>query len=489
MMNLADLVFIQARRRNPSALAICCNEEQITYEALEHATRDAVATLLAAGLPQRGANRVPRIGLACPNSSDHIILALAILQAGGCLVPIAQELAPPEREAILQTVGLDAVIVSDKMPWPERASGPGRAVPLPSLRATLYLDLGTASPVDEACFAALNPAFIRFSSGTTGKAKGVILSHETLLARTETANRHLGITENDRIVWILSMAHHFAVSIMLYLLKGATTIIVENHLAEEILSAAIAHHGTLLYGAPFHHALLAAEPSRRPWPTLRLAVSTAAPLSADIAHAFHARYGVPLSQALGIIEVGLPLLNRSPLTKPTAIGRATPHVEVQLRDPDTGAPVPVATPGELFLRCPGMLDAYLSPWQPRPAFLTPDGWFCTGDLAVTDGDGDLHLVGRTKTVINIGGSKCFPEEIETVLQTHPEVAAVRVSGRPHPRFGNVPVAEIVPRNPAEPPAVASLVALCRKSLASYKIPIDFRFVEAIPRTASGKIRR
>jgi long-chain acyl-CoA synthetase len=155
----------------------------------------------------------------------------------------------------------------------------------------------------------LNPAFIRFSSGTTGTSKGIVISHESLLARVTAANRGLRIGPEDRVVWILPMAHHFAVSIMLYLLHGATTIIENSHLAEDVLNAGTKHGGTVLYGAPFHHALLATEGSGRAWPTLRLAVSTAATLPLATAQAFDQRYGVALSQGLGIIEVGLPLLN------------------------------------------------------------------------------------------------------------------------------------------------------------------------------------
>lgn len=503
-MNLADLVFQQAP---PEGVALITSSECHTFAALEAAVAVATTALLEAGLPRpersadgRETTRIPRIGLACPNGAEHVILALAILRAGGCLVPIASELAAPEREAIIQTVGLDAVILQHRMSWPERLSGPGRSVPLraaPELNATLFLDLLTpeeqaALLFDEQAFAALNPAFIRFSSGTTGQAKGVILSHETLLARIESANRNLLITPRDRVVWILSMAHHFAVSIMLYLLKGAATIIVENHHAEEILTAGIEHRGTLLYGSPFHHALLAAETSGRPWPSLRVAVSTAAALPENTAHAFEARFGVALSQALGVIEVGLPLINLAPgECPPTSVGRPAPHIDVELRDPVSGALIPrenTGTPGELYLRCPGMLDAYLHPWRLRSDILAPGGWFRSGDLAQWEPCGALSLVGRLKTVINVGGMKCFPEEIEAHLLTHPGVAEARVYGREHPRFGMVPVAEVVPRS--DPVATPScLVAHCRKGLASFKIPVEFRFVSSLPRTASGKIQR
>src|SRR5690606_17953862 len=121
--------------------------------------------------------------------------------------------------------------------------------------------------------------------------------------------------------------------------------------------------------------------------------------------------------------------------------------------------------GELWLRGPGLFDAYLSPWQPRAKVLTPDGWLRTGDLAVSDADGTLHLQGRLKTVINVGGMKCFPEEIEAALESHPAVREVRVYGREHPRFGSVPVAEIVPLG-ATPPQIPHLIAHAREVLAA-----------------------
>ncbi len=486
-MNVVDLLFSKA---DPQAIALKDETRCLSYSALREAVEEACAQLKAARLPMPRPGRVPRIGLACPNGVDHVVLALAILRGGGCLVPIAGELAGPEREALIQSVGLDAVIVNEAIPWAKRTPPAGHAVALPALRATLFPELPrpAAKEWDEGELAALNPAFIRFSSGTTGRAKGVILSHETLLARIETANRLLQITPEDRIIWILSMAHHFAVSIMLYLLKGATTVIVGSHLAEAVLDAGIEHGGTVLYGSPFHHALLAAEPSGRRWPGLRLAVSTAAPLPLPTALAFDARFGVPLSQGLGMIEVGLPLLNTTaPREKPTSVGIPQEGVEITLRDPVSTAPVEACAVGELWVKCDGMFDAYLTPWQPRVALLARGGWFRTGDLARQEIDGHLHLVGRCKTVINVGGMKCFPEEVEAVLQQHPGVWSVRVFGEEHPRFGNVPVAEIVPA--PQTPAISELLTLCRNQLASYKIPVQIRFVAELEQTASGKIRR
>jgi long-chain acyl-CoA synthetase len=135
-----------------------------------------------------------------------------------------------------------------------------------------------------------------------------------------------------------------------------------------------------------------------------------------------------------------------------------------------------------------MLDAYLHPWRTR-AEICEDGWFRTGDLARVDTDGDYFLQGRASAVINVAGLKCFPEEIEAVLAQCDGVKLVRVSGRPHSKVGAVPVAEIVPTDPAAPPKIAALLAHCRAQLARYKLSVEVRFVESLPLTASGKIKR
>ncbi len=446
-MNLIETLFANADRH---AVALVCGDEEITYGALIAQAETAAARI---GRVQAG-----RVALDCPNGIAHVVLALAIVRAGKCLVPLASELAPPERERILRETSVGAVVNAD---------GSVREMPVPT-------DVG----FDEKVLDALNPAFIRFSSGTTGTSKGVVISHETLLARITAANRGLRITPPDRIVWTLPMAHHFAVSIMLYLHAGATTVIVNSHLAGDLLAAGRRHGGTVLYGAPFHHALLAAEPSGLPWPTLRLAVSVAAGLPIKTARFFDERFGIPLVQGLGIIEVGLPLLNlHAAREKPASIGRPLPDFQAEAR-----------AGGELYVRGPGMFDAYLRPWRRREDVLA-DGWFRTGDLAEVDAEGDYRLLGRSHSVINVGGLKCFPEEIEAVINEFPGVAAARVYGKPNARFGAVPAAEIEAGDRERPLDAAKLAAHCRRRLAAYKVPVQFAVVERITRTASGKIKR
>jgi long-chain acyl-CoA synthetase len=315
----------------------------------------------------------------------------------------------------------------------------------------------------------------------------VILSHQTLLERVAAANRGLGIGPDDRILWLMPMAHHFAASIVLYLAQRATIVLVGGTLASDVLTAARAQRASVFYGSPFHHAVLAADASGAAWPSLRLTVSTAAALPVATARAFEARFGVPVAQALGIIEAGLVAVNDQPREKPDSVGRALPDFAAELRD-EGGRAVGTGEVGELYVRGRGLLDGYLWPFRTRAEILDA-GWFATGDLATADADGSLRLVGRSRSVINVSGMKCFPEEIEAVLQQHPLVAAARVSGRAHGHVGAVPVADVVPRDAAHPPAAGALAAHCRAALARYKVPVEFRMVDALPRTPSGKIKR
>ena len=476
-INVSDLVAARAAAEPERPALIHCGRVSRYGELLERA--EALAGFLA-GLNGGGA---PRIALHCPNGADYVALALGILRAGACFVPVPAELADAEKSQLLDLTTPQLLIAAGPEPW----------LPAPARRRRIagielaWLEPGRPPAVPEERFAALNPAFVRFSSGTTGSSKGVVIGHASLLARVRSAARRIGLEAGDRVLWTLPMAHHFAVSIMLYLVQGATTVLEDSHLAADLLGTARDSGATLFYGAPFHLALLAAEDSGRDWPTLRRAISTAAALPAATAAAFARRYGKAPLQGLGIIEAGLPLLNTAdPAGRPESVG-VPDDFEISLRD-DGGREVESGSVGELWLRGPGLFDAYLAPWRERPE-IAPDGWFASGDLALHDADGFVYLRGRRNSVINCGGMKFFPEEVEAVLNSHPGVHESRVWGQPHDRFGAVALAQVVPADSARPPPPAALARHCRAFLAAYKVPLRFDIVAAIPRTASGKIRR
>jgi long-chain acyl-CoA synthetase len=342
-------------------------------------------------------------------------------------------------------------------------------------------------PMTPACeqprgFREVNAAFIRFTSGTTGTSKGVVLSHETIHERISAANDVLHIGPEDRVVWLLSMSYHFAVSIVGYLSFGAGIILVPNHFAPAIMGAARTHGGTMIYGSPAHYAWMASYEKGAPLPSLRLAVSTTTALEPTTAAAFQQRYGVAITQALGIIEIGLPFINTDFAgDRSDAVGRLLSAYEMRLVDVGLGADVK-----EIYLKGKGFLDAYYRPWRTR-AEIMPDGWFRTGDVARVDADGCVFLCGRTKDVINVMGMKFFPQEVEAVLTSHPAVKDACVLPIADARLGEVPIARVIPADPETGISESELQEYCKKQLADYKVPQQIEVVAELWRTASGKV--
>jgi long-chain acyl-CoA synthetase len=433
---------------------------------------DAIAKRLVA----EGLAPGDRCGLIAKQGGGFIELALGVLAAGGCLAPIPDDYKGEALSAFCEQARLHRLVLETDAGFEHRT-------------------LDEARPGDaesDSAYRAMDPAYLRFTSGTTNDRKGVILSHRTIEARLAAANRVLEISPEDRVLWLLPMAHHFVVSILLYLSNGASVLLPASPLAREVLEFARREQPTVIYASPHHYKLLAKDTTEIALDRVRLAVSTAEGLRESIADEFFQRFSVPLVQALGIIEVGLPVVNLdSAATKPTALGKPLVDYEVWLRGDDgkpvTGPTSPNRT-GEICIRGPGMLDAYLDPWLPAAECLEPDG-FRTGDQGCFDMDGDLHLAGRRANRICMSGMKFFGEEVEAVLDTHPAIAESRVFAIEHAHLGEIPCAQIVLVDPNASPKRPELVGHCRSALPAYKIPREFRVVESLERTATGKLRR
>jgi long-chain acyl-CoA synthetase len=402
--------------------------------------------------------------------------ALSILAAGACLVPIPSDHAGATLERFVQQAALHQLV---------REAG----------ECFVCTERRCVAPVDgagDAAFRALGPAYLRFTSGTTSERKGVILSHRRIAERLDAANEGLRIGPEDRILWLLPMAHHFVVSILLYLRHGATVLLPAGSLTRPVLELASRERASVLYASPFHYHLLSKDASGIGLAGVRLAISTAEGLRADVAARFRERFGIALAQALGIIEVGLPVVNLCEAeTKPSALGRPLPAYDVWLRAEDgsrLGGPGGPDRTGELCIRGPGLFDAYLAPWTPSAGLLEPDG-FRTGDQGWFDADGTLFLAGRRHNRISMAGMKFFAEEVEAVIARHPAVRECRVFAREHPQLGEIPIAEVVPVDPAHEPRKSELLAHCRAELPPYKIPRELHFVGALERTLTGKLKR
>jgi long-chain acyl-CoA synthetase len=475
-LNLAE-IFYQKAATQPEHPAILGPHEEtsITYGAFQRDIQRLAEQLHTAGI-HPGMN----IGLHYPSGQTYIAFTYALWASGASVTPIPVELADQEKPHILHHIAIDAVIFTKRFSDVFAPFALGEATVLTKQASLLKMKTLREPPPG---LASLNPAFIRFTSGTTGDAKGVVLSHETIFERIQAANQGLHIGPDDRIVWLLSMAYHFAVSIVAYLTFGATIILCKNSFGITILQSANRYKATLIYGAPTHYELMTHDRSGQTLPPLRLAIVTTARLLPEVADAFYQRFGLPLNETYGIIELGLPAMNLDqPREKQGSVGKRLPAYDIKLRHQGDDIA------GEILLRGPGLLDAYYDPWQPRAAILQ-HGWLATGDLGMMDAAGFLTIVGRSKEMISVAGMKFFPQDVETVLECHPAIQAACVFGVKAPRLGETPMAQLVLTEGAEPPNETVLKDYCTQHLASYKIPSQFQYVDHLTYTASGKLIR
>jgi long-chain acyl-CoA synthetase len=455
-------------------IALIDSGEEITYGQLL-----ASAERLSSELSSQGVARFCRVGLLCEDSIDYVIISLAILSLGGVIVPISPDQSGEEIESVIEKIDLDFLVAEERLrPKAER---------LPQelfFSRSFTIHKRSATRPAEGYFD-INPAFIRFSSGTTGASKGVVLSHEAIIERTDAADKGLLITSSDRVLWVLSMSFHFVVTILLFLRRGATIILCGRNLPHAIIDGIMNRNGTFIYASPFHYSLLtgSADIPSDAFSSIRMAISTAMKLPDSTAGEFAKKFGKELAEAYGIIEVGLPFIRVSGPDKKGSVGRALPDYRIRLDNMDENGV------GDILIKGKGMLDAYYSPWQSREDILT-DGWFATGDLGRIDEDGFLFIVGRKKDVINFVGMKIFAQEVEAVINLHPTVLESRVYPVQHDRFGELPAAKLLLRNGTDhAEAVEDIRRFCYLHLSPYKVPKEFDIVDSLPKTASGKLKR
>ena len=477
-MNLAEIVHASARKHSQrAAVTDVRSGHSLTYADLGREVERVAAFLI-----RQGVKPGQRIGLLAPNGTAYLPAAFGLLATGACLVPLAANLTPAEIAKIASEVDVNGCLA-----WP-------KADPLAASteRSTLaggecdgftfeWLARGIEGPD---ALRRLNAAFIRFTSGTTADRKGVVLSHEATVARVEAADRVLRLTEDDRILWVLPLAYHFAVTIVAYVRAGAHVVLCPDTFPATVIDTIRRLRASVLYASPLHFERMSNLGPTSPLTDVRLALSTSAPISAAVIERFEFVYGVPLGQAYGIIEAGLPCINRgSDGLSASSVGRAVPGYEVAVFS-DAGARVPSGTSGEIGVRGAGLFSAYYTPWHEHVA---RDGWFLTGDIGQLDVDGALYLQGRKKAVIFVAGLKFFPEEVEECINQFPGVKESRVFSTPHPHLGEVPRAEVAFATPR--PDLEGVRAHCVRSLSPYKVPVEFIIVEATAKTPSGKILR
>jgi long-chain acyl-CoA synthetase len=479
-MNLAEVLFqSEARFGARTAVTDLGTGCILTYQSLADEARTVAALLTSHGV-QPG----QRIALIAPNGAAYLVASFGLLAAGACIVPIAANLAAAEVRQILTEIDVHACLSFADANSKLDATTDAAIITTGPCTGFAFRWIERDAPHPDG-FAAMNAAFVRFTSGTTAQARGVVISHEGTLARVEASNRVLRITEHDRILWVLPLAYHFAVTIVSYVRAGAHTILCPDALPQVMVDAIRRFEATVMYASPLHFERLGGLKSGGPLASLRLTLSTSAPIRKNVIERFEAVYGVPVCQAYGIIEAGLPCINtRLDGTPPAAVGRPVPGYEIAIVD-ESGKRLSAGATGEVWIRGSGLFMGYYKPWQPFAA-IARDGWLATGDLGSLDETGALTLSGRKKALISMGGVKFFPEEVEDCINGFPGIKESRVFGRAHAHLGEIPCGEVATSGPID---LHALRQHCLETLSAYKVPIVFTIVDAVPRTAGGKILR
>ncbi len=332
-----------------------------------------------------------------------------------------------------------------------------------------------------------------YSSGTTGLAKGVMLTHRNLVSNIEQALATITPHEDDAFVAVLPFFHIYGMQVImnLGLRAGATIVTMPRFDLEQFLSLHQEHRLTRGFVAPPMVVALAKHPvvDNYDLSALRWILSGAAPLSADLAIECGQRLGCDVVQGYGMTELS-PVSHATPsgMFKPGSVGVTVPNTEVSIVDPVTGSSLGVDQDGEVWVRGPQVMKGYLNNEAATRSTIDDDGWLHTGDIGHIDADGHLFIVDRLKELIKYKGFQVPPAELEALLLTHPQIADAAVIGLPDDEAGEIPAAYIALKQGQDTTA-ADIQQFVADKVASYKQIRKVTFIDAIPKSASGKILR
>jgi long-chain acyl-CoA synthetase len=483
---LSALVRAAARRR-PEAPAVVAGDRRLSWGEL-----DAAVDRVAAGYAARGLTPGERVAVQLPNGIDWLRAALGALRAGLVVVPVNTAYTDPELEHVLGDSGASLFVVRDERPavagvpvcpGPPEDDGP--------------------PPADAEDPQGL--AFLAYTSGTTGRPRGAMLTHAALRANQEQclAMSPPPVREDDRVLLVLPLFHVYGLNAGFGLVAatGACVVLQESFDPRAALELMEREQITAVPGAPpMYQAWLAVADAagsdaglRRAFAAVRIASSGAAPLPVEVWTALRERAAVTVWEGYGLTEAG-PVVASTLATgraKPNCIGGPIPGVEVELRDSAESVADAETDddaeegPGEIVVRGANLFAGYWPDGADGPG---ADGWLATGDLAYRDEDGDLHLVDRRSDLILVSGFNVYPAEVERVLESHPAVAETAVIGVPDARTGSA-VRAVVVLEPGESVTADELTAHAAESLARYKVPTSVHFLPALPHSLTGKVSR
>jgi len=494
---LGEMLHAAARRYGDKPLIVCVDR---TLSARE---LDALASRLASQLATLGIGSGDRVTLWMENGWRWMVAYYAVLRLGGVVVPCNILLTADEVGFITEDSGSKAMIAAhDKVESVGARSGLLRIVDKPtgsrhadveSLIASASsagVDLPASAPgIDRASLATIG-----YTSGTTGRPKGAVLTHGSIVINTTMTALMHGRSESDVVVSALPCTHVYGNVVMNSAVScGLTLVLLPRFEEATTLAAIVEHRATMLEGVPTMFMKLLNFPEFERYDLSSLRICTVGGQTMPVAkmEETERRFGCPLLELWGMTEIG-GLGTTHPHNGPRrlgSIGVALPlsQTRVAVVD-DPRREVPPGEVGELLIRGPTVMNGYLDNPAATAATLEPDGWLHTGDLVRQDSDGYLFVVDRAKEVIISGGYNIYPAELERVIAQHPAVAMVAVAAMRDEARGQAPRAFVVARVGSKCTA-AEIIEHCRPQLASYKIPRAVEFVDDLPKTSTGKILR
>lgn len=487
--NLADLPL----SHNPDHVALVSRGRETTYGELVRQIR-----AFRGGLVGLGVQAGDRVALLAGNSRHFVVAYYATLGLGAVAVPLNPLAPAAELQRELNEVGACAVVVgpSAQSAW----SMVGRES-IPSVQHVIGSEqfdamLTSAQPVLEAVIDENDLAVLIFTSGTAGAPKAAMLSHGNLLANIHQVQAATPLAPSDIAFGVLPLFHIFGLNVVLgcAMACGATVVLIERFDPQSALETIRDRRITVMAGAPAMWAAMAHMPGvdHASMSSLRLSITGAAKMPEDVAETLEARCGVQLAEGYGLTEAS-PVVTSAVfreghvITPRGSIGEVLNGVELRLVDED-GDDAELGDPGEIWVRGPNVFGGYWRDPEATARVLADDGWLRTGDIAVSDDDGNLFIVDRAKDLIIVSGFNVYPAEVEAILADHPGVARCAVVGVAHPHTGEAVKAFVVPAG-GVPVDEDSIIDFAHRFLSRYKCPSKVQFVDELPVNVTGKVVR
>ncbi len=476
------------RRLLASPGAVAAIDDVRTWKRAEILAASAV---LADRLAESCRSRT--VAFLLPTGAFFPIAAMATWMLGKVAVPLNYLLKPGELQYVVNDCGCDTIVaVQPMLDFVETPPSGPRILRLEDVNFRTIPE--PRWPSLQGCFRSRDElAVLLYTSGTSGKPKGVMLSHDNITSNIAQCVEWADFTDRDVILGVLPQFHSFGFTVltMLPMTVGCRVVYSARFVPQNIVRLMRQHRPTAFIAIPsMYNALLSvksAEPSD--FASLRYVVSGGEPLPRVVAARFYERFGVRICEGYGLTETS-PVTNwcRPQEYRLGSVGQAMPRVIERIVDPNTGRELGPNHDGEVRIGGPQLMMGYYNLPRESAAAFDERGHLRTGDMGRFDDDGHLSITGRIKEMLIIGGENVFPREIEEVLDAHPAVNASGVVGMPDDVRGELPIAFIELKEGASA-TESELRAFCRDKLAGYKIPSAVRFMPLLPRSGTGKVLR